>query len=286
MEIVIISGLSGSGKSQAANALEDLGYYCIDNMPPKLINNFMDIAAEENTELEKAAFVIDARGGALLDAVKNALADLNDKEIPHKIVFLEASDQVLIRRYSETRRNHPLASSGSTTEGIKKERERLKDLRDEADITLDTSNMKPADLYREIKEMFSVGKSEENFIVNILSFGYKHGLPLGADIVIDVRFIPNPYYIPELKKLNGRDKPVSDYVLKQEASREFVSKMKDMIIDLIPFYVNEGKYHLNMAFGCTGGQHRSVAIAEEMARIFREAGKNVILNHRDVNRNK
>ena len=286
MEIVIISGLSGSGKSQAANALEDLGYYCIDNMPPKLINNFMDIAAEENTELEKAAFVIDARGGALLDDVKNALADLHDKEIPHKIVFLEASDQVLIRRYSETRRNHPLASSGSTTEGIKKERERLKDLRDEADITLDTSNMKPADLYREIKEMFSVGKSEENFIVNILSFGYKHGLPLGADIVIDVRFIPNPYYIPELKKLNGRDKPVSDYVLKQEASREFVSKMKDMIVDLIPFYVNEGKYHLNMAFGCTGGQHRSVAIAEEMARIFREAGKNVILNHRDVDRNK
>ena len=286
MEIVIISGLSGSGKSQAANALEDLGYYCIDNMPPKLINNFMDIAAEENTELEKAAFVIDARGGALLDDVKNALADLNDKEIPHKIVFLEASDQVLIRRYSETRRNHPLASSGSTTEGIKKERERLKDLRDEADITLDTSNMKPADLYREIKEMFSVGKSEENFIVNILSFGYKHGLPLGADIVIDVRFIPNPYYIPELKKLNGRDKPVSDYVLKQKASREFISKMKDMIVDLIPFYVNEGKYHLNMAFGCTGGQHRSVAIAEEMARIFREAGKNVILNHRDVDRNK
>ena len=286
MEIVIISGLSGSGKSQAANALEDLGYYCIDNMPPKLINNFMDIAAEENTELEKAAFVIDARGGALLDDVKNALADLHDKEIPHKIVFLEASDQVLIRRYSETRRNHPLASSGSTTEGIKKERERLKDLRDKADITLDTSNMKPADLYREIKEMFSVGKSEENFIVNILSFGYKHGLPLGADIIIDVRFIPNPYYIPELKKLNGRDKPVSDYVLKQKASREFISKMKDMIVDLIPFYVNEGKYHLNMAFGCTGGQHRSVAIAEEMARIFREAGKNVILNHRDVDRNK
>ena len=286
MEIVIISGLSGSGKSQAANALEDLGYYCIDNMPPKLINNFMDIAAEENTELEKAAFVIDARGGALLDDVKNALADLHDKEIPHKIVFLEASDQVLIRRYSETRRNHPLASSGSTTEGIKKERERLKDLRDEADITLDTSNMKPADLYREIKEMFSVGKSEENFIVNILSFGYKHGLPLGADIVIDVRFIPNPYYIPELKKLNGRDKPVSDYVLKQKASREFISKMKDMIVDLIPFYVNEGKYHLNIAFGCTGGQHRSVAIAEEMARIFKEAGKNVILNHRDVDRNK
>ena len=286
MEIVIISGLSGSGKSQAANALEDLGYYCIDNMPPKLINNFMDIAAEENTELEKAAFVIDARGGALLDDVKNALADLNDKDIPHKIVFLEASDQVLIRRYSETRRNHPLASSGSTTDGIKKERERLKDLRDEADITLDTSNMKPADLYREIKEMFSVGKSEENFIVNILSFGYKHGLPLGADIVIDVRFIPNPYYIPELKKLNGRDKPVSDYVLKQKASREFISKMKDMIVDLIPFYVNEGKYHLNIAFGCTGGQHRSVAIAEEMARIFREAGKNVILNHRDVDRNK
>ncbi|MDO4860359.1 MAG: RNase adapter RapZ [Bacillota bacterium] len=286
MEIVIISGLSGSGKSQAANALEDLGYYCIDNMPPKLINNFMDIAAEENTELEKAAFVIDARGGALLDDVKNALADLHDKEIPHKIVFLEASDQVLIRRYSETRRNHPLASSGSTTEGIKKERERLKDLRDKADITLDTSNMKPADLYREIKEMFSVGKSEENFIVNILSFGYKHGLPLGADIIIDVRFIPNPYYIPELKKLNGRDKPVSDYVLKQKASREFISKMKDMIVDLIPFYVNEGKYHLNIAFGCTGGQHRSVAIAEEMARIFKEAGKNVILNHRDVDQNK
>ena len=282
MEIVIVSGLSGSGKSQAANALEDLGYYCIDNMPPKLINNFIDIAAEENTELEKAAFVIDARGGALLDDVKNVLADLQEKEIPHKIVFLEASDKILIQRYSETRRNHPLASAGSTTEGIRKERERLKQLRDEADITLDTSNMKPADLYREIKEMFSARKSEESFVINILSFGYKHGLPLGADIVVDVRFIPNPYYIPELKKLTGRDKPVAEYVLKQDASKKFIKEMDTMIVDLLPFYVNEGKYHLNLAFGCTGGQHRSVAIAEEMARLFEKAGKNVTLNHRDV----
>ena len=287
MEIVIISGLSGSGKSQAANALEDLGYYCVDNMPPKLINNFMDIAAEENTELEKAAFVIDARGGALLGDVKKTLADLQKNETPHKIVFLEASDKALIQRYSETRRNHPLlASSGNTTEAIKKERERLKVLRDEADVRIDTSDMKPADLYREIKEMFSVGKSEENFVINILSFGYKHGLPLGADIVVDVRFIPNPYYIPELKKLNGRDKPVSDYVLKQKASKKFLKKMENMIVELIPFYVNEGKYHLNLAFGCTGGQHRSVAIAEEMTRIFEKAGKNVILNHRDVDQSR
>lgn len=282
MEIVIVSGLSGSGKSQAANALEDLGYYCIDNMPPKLINNFLDIMTEDNTELEKAAFVIDARGGALLDDAQKALNDLKDNEIPHKIIFLEASDQALIRRYSETRRSHPMASAGSTSSGIKEERKLLRDIRKMADITLDTSDMKPADLYREIKEMFSVGKSEENFRINIMSFGYKNGLPLGADIVIDVRFIPNPYYIPELKKLTGKDKPVADYVLSQEASEKFISKMETMIIDLIPFYVNEGKYHLNLAFGCTGGQHRSVAIAEEMARIFEKAGKNVVLTHRDT----
>ena len=283
MEIVIVSGLSGSGKSQAADALEDLGYYCIDNMPPKLINNFIDITSEENTELEKAAFVIDARGGALLDDVKKALDDLQDNEIPHKIIFLEASDKVLIQRYSETRRSHPLSTLGSPGEGIKKERERLKLIRDAADVTLDTSNMKPADLYREIKEMFSTQKSEENFVINILSFGYKNGLPLGADLVIDVRFIPNPYYIPELKKLNGKDKPVSDYVLKQDAAKKFLEKMENMIVELIPFYVNEGKYHLNIAFGCTGGQHRSVAIAEEMAKRFRKAGKNVTLDHRDTN---
>ena len=175
-----------------------------------------------------------------------------------------------------------MASAGSTSSGIKEERKLLRDIRKMADITLDTSDMKPADLYREIKEMFSVGKSEENFRINIMSFGYKNGLPLGADIVIDVRFIPNPYYIPELKKLTGKDKPVADYVLSQEASEKFISKMETMIIDLIPFYVNEGKYHLNLAFGCTGGQHRSVAIAEEMARIFEKAGKNVVLTHRDT----
>lgn len=281
MNIVIVSGMSGSGKTQASHALEDLGYYCIDNMPPKLIKNFIDLTDEQNSEVEKAAFIIDVRGGALLNDIKEVLREIEKDKIPHKIIFLEASDKQLIQRYSETRRIHPLAVEGSTADGIRKERERLEKLRSEADFIIDTSNMKPADLYRKIKGMFSAERKLDDFAIHISSFGYKNGIPLGADFVIDVRFVPNPYYIPELKHLTGNDKAVSDYVLKQKATEEFITKMNDMLIKLIPYYLNEGKYHLNVAFGCTGGQHRSVAIANEMGRVLEAEGKNVTVKHRD-----
>lgn len=283
MEIVIVSGLSGSGKSQAADAMEDLGYYCIDNMPPKLIKNFIDLTDENNSEIEKAAFIIDVRGGVLLDDITNVLADLKREHIPHKILFLEASDNVLVRRFNETRRSHPLSTEGTPLEGIKEERKRLKQLRHIADMTIDTSSMKPADLYKAVKDLFTEGTPAVKFTVNVMSFGYKHGIPVGADFMIDVRFIPNPYYVPELKKLTGKDKPVSDFVFSQVAAGEFINMMKGMIDRLIPYYINEGKYHLNLAFGCTGGQHRSVAIAAKIAEMFRnDEDKIVTLNHRDT----
>lgn len=281
MEVVIISGLSGAGKSQAAKALEDLGYYCIDNMPPGLIKNFVELTSKLTNEVKKAAFIIDVRGGVLLHEFNESLTYLKEQKIPHKILFLEASDEILLRRYSETRRNHPLASEGSTINGIKKEKQLLEEVRKLANSTIDTSQMKPADLYREIKEMFMAGKSIENFTVNVCSFGYKNGLPLSSDLVFDVRFVPNPFYIPEMRELTGKDEAVKKYVLKQTATKEFIKMIYKMIEKLIPFYINEGKYNLNIAFGCTGGQHRSVAIAEEMARKL-DKDRIVTLYHRDV----
>lgn len=283
MEIVIVSGMSGSGKSQAMDAMEDLGYYCIDNMPPILIKNFIDLTSVSETEVEKACFIVDVRGGALLDDIKDVIEEMKKQGVPHKILFLEASDNVLVRRFNETRRSHPLSTEGTPLEGIKAERKKLKYLRDIADMKIDTSQMKPAELYKEVKDLFVEGAPAAKFTVNVISFGYKHGLPMGADFTVDVRFIPNPYYVPDLKKLTGLDKPVADYVFSQTAARDFVKMMKDMINALIPNYINEGKYHLNLAFGCTGGQHRSVAIACKMAELFREDGDKIVtLNHRDT----
>lgn len=281
MEVIIVSGLSGSGKSQAVNALEDLGYYCVDNMPPVLVKNFIELSADSAKEISKAAFVIDVRGGVLLDEINVVIDYLNESQIPYNIIFLEASDRVLLNRYNETRRNHPLAGGNiSTADAIRNERQRLKMLRDLSGTVIDTSNMKPADLYREIKEMFMTGKTVDNFTINVMSFGYKKGVPLGTDMIFDVRFIPNPYYIPELKEMTGKDAPVKKYVLKQSAAKSFLKMVSKMIEKLIPSYINEGKYHLNIAFGCTGGQHRSVAIAEEMARIL-DHNRIVTLTHRD-----
>lgn len=282
MQIVIVTGLSGAGKTQAIICLEDLGYYCIDNMPPALIKSFIGLAARDRNGIEKAAFVIDIRGGEFFSDIKSCLSDLRSMEISYKLVFLEASEEVLIRRFNETRRAHPLSGGFSTKTGIQKEKEALSEIRKLSDFIIDTSNMKSMKLREEIKQIFTTEKEVSDFTVNIESFGYKNGIPLDADMVFDLRFIPNPYYVPALKKLSGNNRKVRDYVLRFQESADFINKIYEIINDTIPCYIREGKYHLNVAFGCTGGRHRSVAMANEFADLSKASGRRVTVVHRDL----
>lgn len=282
MKTVIVTGLSGAGKSQAMNCLEELGYYCVDNMPPALIKSFVQLAAEGTAPIERAAFAVDVRGGELFADMEKALESLEEDGIEYRILYLEASEEVLIRRFSETRRQHPLSRGESTQEGLKRETSMLRDLRARADYVIDTSNMKSARLWEEVKDLVTSGESEKTFVVNIASFGYKRGIPLGADMVFDMRFIPNPYYVKSLRELTGNNKKVQDYVMKQDVTQDFLQKVEPLVLELIPSYMREGKYNLNLAFGCTGGHHRSVAMANEMAERLRSHGKRVTVEHRDL----
>lgn len=280
MEVIIVTGLSGAGKSQAMNCIEDLGYYCVDNMPPKFISEFVSLA-ERSTEIEKAAFVVDIRQGAFFSDLKDCLEDFEKQGREYKIMFLEASDRVLVRRYKETRRNHPL-SKDSITAGIKAERELLSEVRKSASYVIDTSSYKTADLNAEIKKLLAKGETEANFTITLMSFGYKHGIPADADWVLDARFIPNPYYIPSLKKLTGNNKKIREFVMKHQIARDFTGRVVGLALDLMPGYIQEGKYNLVIAIGCTGGHHRSVAIANELHERFTELGKHTVVIHRDL----
>ena len=282
MKTIIVTGLSGAGKSQAMNCLEDLGYYCVDNMPPMLIDSFIKLTSEGSSQFEKAAFAIDIRTGDLFSDIEKSLDELAAKGIEYKILFLEASERVLIRRFNETRRKHPLAEDKNTVNGIRKEKELMQSLRDRADYIIDTSNMKVARLWEEVKNLMTSGESEKTFVVNIFSFGYKKGVPLSADMIFDMRFIPNPYYVKSLKSLTGNNKKVRDFVMRQDVTQEFLDKLEPMLDFLIPFYMKEGKYNLNLAFGCTGGHHRSVATANEVAERLKQKGRRVTLEHRDL----
>ena len=281
MKAVIITGLSGAGKTQAIDCLEDMGYYYIDNMPPALIRSFIDLTAN-GKGIDKAAFIIDVRGGSLFDDLKESLDELKNDDIDYKILYLEASDSTLIRRYNETRRTHPLAEGGSVSSGLKKERGMLQELRNQADYIIDTSNMKTAQLWAEIKQIITSGESQKSFTINITSFGYKRGTPMAGDMVFDMRFIPNPYYVKSLRPLTGNNAKVSRYVLKHQVTQDFIEKALDMVEMLIPFYIKEGKYSLNICIGCTGGHHRSVAVANELNRRLRQMGKRTTLEHRDL----
>ena len=282
MRAVIVTGLSGAGKTKAADWFEDKGYYVVDNMPPALIQNFIDITSSSEKKIEDAAFVVDIRGGEFLSDLEAIIASLKqDDSIDLKIVFLEASDETLIRRYNETRRRHPLAIAATTKEVIEQERDKLKALRSSADYIIDTSRLKTADLMIEMDRLFTK-QDDQKFTVNVLSFGYKFGIPIESDWVLDMRFIPNPFYVPSLKKLTGNNHKVSQYVLKHDISQEFIKSTKETIEKIIPCYMHEGKYSLTIAFGCTGGHHRSVAMANEMARILKEDGFRVTLEHRDL----
>lgn len=282
MDVIIVTGLSGAGKSQAINCMEDLGYYCIDNMPPALIKDFISLSIQDKMKIEKAAFVIDIRGGEFFDDLKSSLSDLKSAGMNFKVMFLEASDEILIRRFNETRRTHPLACARSTIEGIKEERKRLIEIRKISDYIIDTSNMKSAKLSEEIKNLLLTNSDNAIFTITIQSFGYKYGIPLDADMVFDMRFIPNPYYLASMKKLTGNSEKVKNYVMKFPETQKFVETVHELINSLIPLYIREGKFHLVLAFGCTGGQHRSVTMANEFTRLFLEDGKRVVTVHRDI----
>ena len=283
MKVVVVTGLSGAGKTNAMDWFEDRGFYCVDNMPPALIANFIELTKSSKKQIEKAAFVFDARGGAYFSDMKEYINLLkSDENIDCRILFIEASERTLIKRFNETRRAHPLATGSTTKEVIAAEREELKEIRDLSDYIIDTTNLKVAELKQEISKIFEEGSGKSSFLINIKSFGYKRGIPIEADLVLDMRFIPNPYYLPSLKRLTGNNKKVSSYVLRQKVTQDFIKAELEMLEMLIPAYIKEGKYHLNIAFGCTGGQHRSVATADQVAKELRAKGYRVTLEHRDI----
>ena len=281
MKVIIVTGLSGSGKTQAMDVLEDMGYYCIDNMPPSLIRNFLDMASK-NKEIEKAAFGIDVRGGSLFDDLKDALDHMKKEDVDFKILFFEASDSVLARRYNETRREHPLAHGEAVAKGIAREKERLSALRNEADAIIDTSYFNNARLASEISNIVGSGKDDRTFTVNIMSFGYKHGMPVSADMVFDTRFLPNPFYVEQLKSKTGNDPEVRDYVMGHDIAKLFAEEVGGMIEVLIPFFKQEGKFSLSVCFGCTGGHHRSVTLANDLNDRLTARGIRTTLEHRDL----
>ncbi len=281
MEVIIITGLSGAGKSQAVNCMEDLGYYCIDNMPPRLIREFLTLAETGTSGIDKAAFVVDIRQRSFFEDLKECLEALRRDGTDYRIMFLEASDAVLLRRYKETRRSHPMDRS-DLKKGIREEREKLASIREQATFIIDTSNYKTADLNAAIVRQLNPEEREESFSITVESFGFKHGVPQEADWVLDARFLPNPFYLASLKKLTGNNKKVRDYVMKNQLAKDFVARVVGLALDTIPGYIKEGKYSLVIAIGCTGGQHRSVACVNEVADHFRELGKHVMVIHRDL----
>jgi UPF0042 nucleotide-binding protein len=283
MRFVILTGLSGAGKTQTVRNLEDLGFFCVDNLPPTVIPKFAEACYKTNGNIEKIALVIDIRGGKFFDDLFESLTYLKDEGYKYEILFLEASDEALIKRYKETRRKHPLAPEGRVLVGIATERKKLKDVRERADHIIDTTKLSARELREKISSIYAEeGQIETKIIITVLSFGFKYGIPVDSDLVFDVRFLPNPYYIPELKQYSGNDKPVRDYVLDFEGTKTFIDKLQDMLIYLIPNYKKEGKRQLIVSIGCTGGRHRSVAIANRIYEILGNNGYTVNIDHRDI----
>lgn len=283
MKVIIITGMSGAGRSRAADWFEDQGYYCVDNMPPALIKNFLDMTSADSNRIEKVAFVTDLRMGAFftdLAQVIDSLRKAPGTELT--VLFLEASASELVRRYNEVRRNHPMTGGKASRTVINQEKELLAEIREKSDFIIDTTHLKVAELNVELEKYINGGNAKSKFCINFSSFGFKYGIPSEADIVIDVRFLPNPYYVPSLKKLTGRNKKIKDYIFRSELADEFITMEHELLLTIIPGYINEGKYHLNVAFGCTGGHHRSVAVAETMAEIFAREDYRVTIEHRDM----
>ncbi len=284
MEFVILTGMSGAGKSSALKMMEDMDYLCVDNLPIPLIIKFAKLANANPEEGQaKVALGIDVRSGKGLDELKNVLEQLTDEKISYQILFLDAEDSTLVKRYKETRRKHPLAGGGPIEAGIKKEREKMRFLKEEADYIIDTSKLLTKDLNRELKKIFLDKQAYKSLFVSVLSFGFKYGIPEDADLVFDVRFLPNPFYVDDLKHKTGQDQDVQDYVMQSEDAKIFLEKLKDMITFLMPRYVAEGKNQLVIAVGCTGGKHRSVTIANALYAVLEKNPEyGVRIEHRDI----
>ncbi|MFL0196063.1 RNase adapter RapZ [Clostridium sp. WILCCON 0269] len=283
MRFVIVTGLSGAGKTQAIRNLEDLGFFCVDNLPPTLIPKFAEACYQTDGKIDKIALVIDIRGGQFFDDIFESLKYLQRQEYKYEILFLDASDEVLIKRFKESRRKHPLAPDGRILNGILMERNKLREIKDRSDNIIDTSKLATRELREEINSIYSEeGQMETQLIITVLSFGFKYGIPVDSDLVFDVRFLPNPFYISELKKHSGKDKIVVDYIMNFEETLEFIDKLENMLEFLIPNYLKEGKRQLIVSIGCTGGRHRSVTIANTIYNRLKDNGHKVNIDHRDI----
>ncbi|PYX82405.1 MAG: RNase adapter RapZ [Acidobacteria bacterium] len=278
-ELVIMTGMSGSGKASALKAFEDLGFYCVDNLPVELIPRFAELAVQ-SAEIRRTALVVDVREGSKLDQLPGILKSVK-RLIPTKVVYLEASDASLLRRFSETRRPHPLGADAPVRAALQEERRHLKPIRAIADLVIDTSKFNVHELRAHVTEQFKQQASGKNILVSCVSFGFRHGVPEDADLVFDVRFLPNPHFVPEFRPLSGRDARVAKYIRSFPQSREFIKRISELLVYLLPHYISEGKSYLTISFGCTGGQHRSVMIAEDVSKALRKAGYRVKVVHRD-----
>ena len=282
MRFVIVSGMSGAGKSTALNILEDMGFFCVDNLPVALLPSFGQIAFDRKVEVNQVAVTVDIRNGDQLQGLTNQLAVLYELGIKYEILFLDADEKTLVKRYKETRRTHPLAREDRIETGIQRERKMVSFIREKADYIIDTTSLLTRELKQELEKIYVNEEHYSNFIVTILSFGFKYGIPADADLVFDVRFLPNPYYDPELRPLTGNDAAIQQYVTRSGDAQIFLDKLEDMLEFLIPHYIDEGKYHLVVGIGCTGGKHRSVTIANGIYKRLKNLPYSVRIEHRDI----
>lgn len=282
MRFVIVTGMSGAGKTSVLKFLEDINFFCVDNLPPALLPKFAELCYEQEGEIERVAMGIDIRGGKLFNDLFQVLFSLQERGYEYEILFLDASDDVLIKRYKETRRTHPLSKGGSIQEGIQKERAMLKEVKTKATYIIDTSQILTRQLKEQINRIFVENQNFESLVITIRSFGFKYGIPADSDLVFDVRFLPNPFYIQELKEMTGNDEPVSSYVMNFKESRTFLQKMVDMLEFLIPLYIKEGKNSLVISIGCTGGKHRSVTLANALYQALGRERHALLLEHHDI----
>ncbi len=282
-DLVVITGFSGAGKSQAMACFEDAGYFCVDNLPPEMMSSLAELFEHEGSKVERAAVVCDVRGGEYFEGVALVLDTLQSRGIPYRVLFLEASEEVLVDRFKETRRRHPLAPGGQLMDAIRRERALLQPLRERADVSIDTSDLSAARLRKVVADKMLTTETVGHLAVTFMTYGFKHGAPRDADLAFDVRFLPNPHYEPDLRELTGLDQPVIDYVARSEGIDEFYERLLPLLDYLLPAYVREGKAHLTVGIGCTGGRHRSVVVAEHLARIYDDSSDmHVDVFHRDV----
>lgn len=282
ISFVIITGISGGGKSEAMKVFEDLGYFCVDNLPPVLLPKFAELCAQSEGRINRIALVVDIRGGGFFDSLFSSLALLEEAGYTYEILYLEADDEVIIRRFKESRRRHPLAGEGRIADGIQAERSRLETLKGKASMIIDTSTLTVRQLREKITGRFSQVQEGQRMIITLISFGFGHGIPLDADLVFDVRFLPNPYYVDSLRDIDGNYQEVADYVLKWPITSKFLSKLYEFIEFLIPQYINEGKSQLVIGIGCTGGRHRSVTVANQLREFLKAKGYRALIEHRDL----